>query len=352
MLLRVQHETRLSYSEPVTETVFEVRMAPPSDEDQTNLGYRLRITPGAPVTVYRDGFGNRVDLFNILSSYSELVIRATSIVRTHRGAAAESRLAGVPWTVDQGEFLALETIEYLQPSPLVKPSPELAAFVESLPRHDGAMLLEVVHELIDRVRSRLIYEKKVTTARTPLAEALRYGCGVCQDFAHLFLGACRGISLPARYVSGYIHQAGEVATHAWCQVWTGKSGWIDIDPTRGSFVGDDYIKIAIGRDYSDVPQNRGVWKGRADETIAVSVKVEPIQRVPTDWSDWSAIQAPWSAASWIQSQSRGQRLKLSPQVGYRQQQGQQQQAVIADHPADSFCVPAAGTGASTATART
>ena len=45
MLLRIQHETKLTYSEPVTETVFEVRMAPPSDEDQTNLGYRLRIVP-------------------------------------------------------------------------------------------------------------------------------------------------------------------------------------------------------------------------------------------------------------------------------------------------------------------
>ena len=190
-------------------------------------------------------------------------------------------------------------------------------------------LVEVIRHVTDRVRSRLVYEKKVTTARTPVGEALRLGRGVCQDFAHLFLGACRGIGLPARYVSGYVHQPGEVATHAWCQVWTGKSGWVDVDPTRGTFVGDDYIKIAIGRDYSDVPPNRGVWKGRADETIAVSVKVEPIQRVPTDWSDWSAIQAPWSAASWIQSQSRGQRLKLSPQVGYRQQQGQQQQLGMA-----------------------
>ena len=127
---------------------------------------------------------------------------------------------------------------------------------------------------------RLIYEKKVTTARTPVGEALRLGRGVCQDFAHLFLAACRGIGLPARYVSGYIHQPGEVATHAWCQVWTGKSGWLDIDPTRGTFAGDDYIKIAVGRDYSDVPPNRGVWKGRAEETISVSVKVEPIDRVP------------------------------------------------------------------------
>ena len=47
MLLAIQHETKLSYTEPVSETVFEVRMAPPSDEDQTNLGYRLRITPRA-----------------------------------------------------------------------------------------------------------------------------------------------------------------------------------------------------------------------------------------------------------------------------------------------------------------
>jgi transglutaminase-like putative cysteine protease len=326
MLLRIQHETKLSYSEPVTETVFEVRMAPPSDEDQTNLGYRLRIIPQAPVTIYRDGFGNRVDLFNILTPYHELIIRATSIVRTHHGLSPESRLAGVDWAPDQAEFMALETIEYLQPSPLVRPSPDLDEFVSALGRPSGR-LLDVIQQMSDAVQARLVYEKKVTTARTPVGEALRLGRGVCQDFAHLFLGACRGIGLPARYVSGYVHQPGEVATHAWAQVWTGRSGWIDIDPTRGTFVGDDYIKIAIGRDYTDIPPNRGVWKGRADETIAVSVKVEPIQRVPTDWSDWSAIQAPWSAASWIQSQARVQRVKLNPQVGYRQQQSQQQQAI-------------------------
>ena len=42
MLLRIEHETKLTYSEPVAETVFEARMAPLSDDDQTTLGYRLR----------------------------------------------------------------------------------------------------------------------------------------------------------------------------------------------------------------------------------------------------------------------------------------------------------------------
>ena len=324
MLLRIQHETRLTYSEPVSETVFEVRTAPPSDDEQTNLGFHLRISPAAPVTLYRDGFGNRVDLFNILTPYRELLIRATSIVRTHRDPNPALRLQGA-FDPSPTDFHDLETIEFALPSPLARPSSELDAFLASLDRPSGRVL-DVVQSLGEKVRSTLIYEKKVTTARTPVAEALRLGRGVCQDFAHLYLAACRGVGLPARYFSGYVRQEGEVATHAWCQVWSGQGGWVDVDPTRGVFTNDDYIKIAVGRDYSDVPPNRGVWKGRADETIAVSVKIDPIDRVPNDWSDWSASQAPWSVASWIQSQARQPRPRLSSQVGYRQQQGQQQQA--------------------------
>src|ERR1700760_1521039 len=84
MLLQIRHETKLSYSAPVSETVFEVRMAPPTDEDQTSLRYSLRITPQAPVTSYRAGFGNRVDLFNVATPYRELIVEATSYIRTHR----------------------------------------------------------------------------------------------------------------------------------------------------------------------------------------------------------------------------------------------------------------------------
>jgi transglutaminase-like putative cysteine protease len=325
MLLFIQHETKLTYSEPVSETVFEVRMAPPTDENQTDMGYRLRISPSAPVTIYRDGFGNRVDLFNILAPYQELVIQASSIVRVHR-ELAESRLAGAEWTGEPyGDQQTIEGAEYLQPSPLVNRCRELDEFLATLPRLRGPMV-EVIRSLAEMVKGSLSYEKKVTSARTPMAEVLRLGRGVCQDFAHLFLGACRGIGLPARYVSGYVCQPGEVATHAWCQVWAGKAGWVDVDPTRGVFPADDYVRIAIGRDYSDVPPNRGVWKGRADETISVSVKIEAIDRVPANWSDWSDTDAPWSAASWMYSNPRTQpRLKFSSNAVYRQQQGQQQQ---------------------------
>ncbi len=328
MLLRIQHETKLNYTEPVCETVFEVRMAPPSDEDQTNLGYRLRIVPQAPVTAYRDGFGNRVDLFNILTPYRELTVRTTAIVRTHR-RSGQARLAEVPW--NDRTATSAEVLEYLQPSRLVARCPELDEFLETIPEPSGSML-DAVESLLEAVRDRLRYEKTVTTAKTPVGEALALGRGVCQDFAHLFLGACRGLGLPARYVSGYIHGPGELATHAWAQVWLGPNGWVDIDPTRGEFLNDDYVLTAVGRDYADIPPNRGVWRGLAEETMTVSVQVEPIDRVPFDWGEWGA-QAPWSGVSWTQTQSQsqsqsqrqGRRVAMGARSGWRQQQSQQQQ---------------------------
>jgi transglutaminase-like putative cysteine protease len=335
MLLHIRHETRLSYTEPVAETVFEVRMAPPSDEDQTALGYKLRITPQAPVTSYRDGFGNRVDLFNVATPYTELIIDATSYVRTHRRPIAD-RLAGVSWPPAEGPA-SIEAIEHLQPSPLVDRSAALEAFVAGLPAPSGP-LSEVIERVTAAVGARLTYEKKATTARTPLSEALVLGRGVCQDLAHLFLGACRGLGLPSRYVSGYVHHPGEVATHAWCQVWAGPEvGWVDVDPTRGAFGDDDHVVIAVGRDYSDIPPNRGLWRGQADETIAVTVTVERIDRVPLEWNEWGT-QGYWSSVGSYQSQRQGPGFQVQrqgrggpypnqrgPRAGLHQQQGQQQQ---------------------------
>jgi transglutaminase-like putative cysteine protease len=324
MLLRIEHETKLTYTEPVSETVFEVRMAPVSTEDQTVMGYRLRITPPTTVTGYRDGFGNRVDLFNVFTPHQEVVVRAVSYVRTHR-RPGRARLSEVAWPGETPS--AVEALDYLQPSPLVDRSAPLEEFLKGLPQPEGS-LAATLDTLIEAVGKRLKYEKKVTTARTPLSEALGLGRGVCQDIAHLLLGACRAFNWPARYVSGYVNQPGEIATHAWCQVWGGSGvGWVDIDPTYGKFVEDDHVVTAVGRDFFDVPPNRGVWKGQAEETIHVAVKVEPVDRVPVEWAQIS-MPVPWAGSNAypFQRVSRSNNLNHQARPGVlRQQQSQQQQ---------------------------
>lgn len=322
-MLRIDHETRLSYSQPIVESVIEARMAPLSTEDQTVLGYRLRSSPPLNPTTYRDGFGNRVELLTLMAPHTDLVIRAASCVRVHRRPPLE-RLAGVPWPAESS--VAVDAMEYLRPSPLANQSPEVAAFCDSIPKLEGGFV-SVVERLNNAVRSALKYEKKATSAYTQVSEALKLGAGVCQDYAHLFIALARHWDMPTRYVSGYINEPGEIATHAWCQVWAGQTvGWVDLDPTRGLWADADHIVTAVGRDFSDVPPNRGVWKGTAQETISVTVNVQQVDRVPGDLSDhaegpgWSASAA--GAAAGRESGGYGNQQRK--RQFFRQQQSQQQ----------------------------
>lgn len=323
MLLRISHETKLSYTAPVSETVFEVRMAPTTDEDQTTLGYRLRTTPTSPVTSYRDGLGNRVDLFNISKPYEELVILATSYVRTHR-RSAQVRLGAAAGLLAEGAA-SVDALEFLQPSKLADRSDAIDAFAAALPRpRPGEAGADYVQGLMDAVGGRLKFDSKITQTRTKASDAFDLGGGVCQDFAHLFIAACRALGLPARYVSGYVNHPGELATHAWAQVWGGdRAGWVDVDPTTRKFVADNHVAIGFGRDYSDVPPNRGLWKGRAEETINVAVKVEPVDRVPMEWNEWSAPGRPAVAAGpMFQSQRMGSMVQRQGRPPYPNQRGQ------------------------------
>jgi len=100
---------------------------------------------------------------------------------------------------------------------------------------------------------------------------------VCQDFAHLLLGLCRSIQIPARYVSGYIvadtngPRRGIRASHAWVEAFTPTHGWRGFDPTNDLVASSYHVKLAIGRDYSDIPPHRGTFRGPAQEQLSVEV---------------------------------------------------------------------------------
>jgi transglutaminase-like putative cysteine protease len=114
---------------------------------------------------------------------------------------------------------------------------------------------------------------------------MRIRRGVCQDFAHLQLACLRALTVPARYVSGYLltHPApgkekliGSDASHAWLAVWCEQDGWIDLDPTNNSMPAGEHITLAWGRDYGDVSPINGVIFGGGEHIIDVGVDVTPV----------------------------------------------------------------------------
>ena len=55
-------------------------------------------------------------------------------------------------------------------------------------------------------------------------------------------------------------------------------GWVAFDPTNNLVGGDLHIRVAIGRDYADVPPTRGVYKGDAQSELSVTVTVSPAEK--------------------------------------------------------------------------
>ena len=68
------------------------------------------------------------------------------------------------------------------------------------------------------------------------------------------------------------------ATHAWVEALLPDIGWVGFDPTNNRLAEDRHIRVAIGRDYADVPPTRGVFKGvsAVRSELAVAVNVGPV----------------------------------------------------------------------------
>ena len=329
MLFRIEHETVLSYSEAVFEHVFELRMAPVSNDDQTTLGYRLQVAPLAPTTPYRDGHGNRVELITLLPPCKKICVRSTSFVRTHRRDAS-ARLNGISaGAVLSSAVSSVEVMDYLGHSNLADGGIWLDELSTTLEIQPDLTMATLISRMMAAVASSIRYEKSATGVGTRASEAVAMGRGVCQDFSHILIALSRSLGLPARYVSGYIHEPGEIATHAWVQIWCGSQvGWIDIDPTHGCLVGEDHVQVGFGCDFSDVPPNRGSWRGLAEENIQVAVRVEPVSRLPADWIDSESFSFKGFSVDSASSGMRGFGKPASrhyQRLLYRQQQQQQQQ---------------------------
>ncbi|HEY8751154.1 MAG TPA: transglutaminase family protein, partial [Tepidisphaeraceae bacterium] len=159
--------------------------------------------------------------------------------------------------------------------------------VDVLGAEKGMSLGELALCMLHLIADRFTYQKGVTTAASPITEILEHNYGVCQDFSHLMIAMARALNIPARYVSGLIHPDAEkyrgfTQTHAWCELLFPSAGWIGFDPANNCIVGGNFIKVAVGRHFGDVSPNKGIYRGKANESIEVAVQSEELRVVPPE----------------------------------------------------------------------
>jgi transglutaminase-like putative cysteine protease len=285
MILEVQHETRFTYTEPVTESVTEVRMEPVSDGNQSCRSFHLAVSPLAEPCRYLDGFGNSVHHFNLLAPHAEVRILAAAVVETHpHPHDLSASRAAYPLDLAQADLDVLDFLKFRGP---VRPTSRLTPLLEVLRPRPGTSVAELVVRVAHYIHEHFQYARDVTLASSPIDDVLEQGKGVCQDFTHLLIALLRSFEVPARYVSGYIHRPNKDSqSHAWSEVWLPDVGWTGIDPTNDQVVTDHFIKVAVGRDFTDVPPNKGVYRGRGRESICVRVETRALETLPSrSWQE-------------------------------------------------------------------
>lgn len=272
--LEVHHSTTYRYAGEVVSSYNEARLTPITGPRQHVLSSSLEVSPRVVPFRYIDAFGTNVHSFDLHQPHDHLTVVGHSVTETSPPSPIFNQLG---WKELRSDRARDRYFEYLSLTPLVDVNDELLAAIPDAGAIDDPMA--AASAVFNAVRDRITYTPGATMVSTTATDAYAAGRGVCQDFVHVSLAMLRTLGIPARYVSGYVHNRpdamlGETVrgeSHAWVEVWTGD--WWGYDPTGDVAVGERHVVIATGRDYTDVAPLKGVYAGAALDKLEVSVEL-------------------------------------------------------------------------------
>jgi transglutaminase-like putative cysteine protease len=271
----IQHRTRYTYGTPARESFNDARLKPASNEHQTLESFSISTTPAAQIREYHDYNSNCVHHFEITGAHPSLLIESRAVVSVHPAAPVPLDATPAPLTDLAETVKGITCFDYLGSSRFVEVEPDIWRLaVDATAGMTDAW--QAALAIMRFAHGHLVYKAESTHVHTPVREVLLSRRGVCQDFAHVMLGLCRAIKMPARYVSGYLATESASATHAWVEVLLPVMGWLPLDPTHNRQIDASYVKLAMGRDYSDVPPVAGYYKGSLQRKMEVEVKIEAV----------------------------------------------------------------------------
>lgn len=286
MKLHVRHRTHYAYANPASQSHNHVCLQPRNTDTQRCLETRVDVWPEPDSIQFdTDVYGNATARFGLSQRHSECDIIVTSLIET------KDTLAPLPKSLraqdNHAQLMTLRSADALMAQDCLLPSPYLPLtdvldkLISELPLNDQTVT-EYALALMEHIYGTFEYTSGFSTIVTPLSKIYEARKGVCQDFAHLAIGALRRQGIPARYVSGYLETLpppgqkklqGADASHAWYAIFDASYGWVDFDPTNNKRPDGQYVTTAWGRDYGDVTPIKGVVYGGGKHALTVEVDV-------------------------------------------------------------------------------
>jgi transglutaminase-like putative cysteine protease len=250
MLITIHHTLSLTLGPGIVRSVQHLLLTPQTGPTQVVREWAIDMPGVAEAASFLDGFGNKAQLVSQHRPGEELTIEVTGVVETTDRNGVVGRVPG-----------ELPVALYRRPAPLAKAAGAITSKFRAAPK-DGQGRIALLHDLMDRVSEVVGGAPAQSQSQDGGAQSQSQGDAPkapAADFAHAFIGAARGLEIPARYVTGYVAGHGEEAFwHAWAEAWDDGLGWIGFDPMLGYCPTDKHVRVAVGLDAGSVPPVRSV----------------------------------------------------------------------------------------------
>lgn len=271
MRIHIAHTTAYSYDPPVNGVIQTLRLTPRNHEGQYVVRWRIEVSANCRLAQHEDAFGNIIHNFSAEGPLDALSIHVEGEVETQDTTG-----------IVRGAVERFPPSLFLRETPLAQPDAAIAAFAEAHDAEAGGDQLTLLYGLLAGLHRDITFDTDPTQVATAAAEAFALRRGVCQDFAHIFIAACRSRGIPARYVSGHLRRADGIisqdAGHAWAEAFVPDLGWVAFDPANGLCATEAYVRVAVGLDYLSAAPVRGTRFGGGSERLLVEVHVDQAAR--------------------------------------------------------------------------
>ncbi|HTF81725.1 MAG TPA: transglutaminase family protein, partial [Cytophagales bacterium] len=221
MELNISYKATNIYDNPVSEAIYEFVLLPANNQQQITYGVEVENSLQKSTFKYKNLFGFDVIRIRTTDTFKEMRVCMNANVYTKVFNPFEFTppLRMLTDRIMNELDYYLENHLYLHYTKFTMLPNDLVNDFIKWERGEG--LFEFLMRMNALLHSSFTYEKGVTDVNSAALDFYQLKCGVCQDYAHLFIALCRAYRIPARYVSGYLNQdtdfMGASMMHAWVE---------------------------------------------------------------------------------------------------------------------------------------
>lgn len=273
----IKYKAHNTYDHPVSQAFWQYLITPETNDSQELLFSRYSTSENARIEESVNGFGFKTARIHCKKPFDSIEFSAEfKMIKNEVNPFAFNpsynliddykTVESLGFRVDHDEFLKSTQLTHLS-----KDHQNLYLFDREKSIFDN---LQSMHQWINQF---LKFRAEVTDTETKLTEVIKNQQGVCQDYTHLFCALSRINKIPARYVSGYLHQGegyfGDSQMHAWSEAFIPNVGWVGFDTTNNILVNHNHIKVSHGKDYKDCAPLKGIVYSKGRNYTKYTVEV-------------------------------------------------------------------------------